>query len=99
MSIQNAGYAILHQFFTEIQQVSQLLACQLQMRQNLFFMCFADVFNRLQFQYDFIFYYDISSEPLVKTDSAELYRDRNLALYFQAGFSKHMCKKYLVYGF
>ena len=80
LSVQNAGYAILHHAFTEIQKVSQFFACQLQISEDLLFVCFTDAFNRLQFQNDLVFHDDICAETLIELNSAELYRDGNLSL-------------------
>ena len=77
-SIDDAGNAVPHQRFAEIQKEPEFHVGQFQIGEDLFLMCSADTLHRFQFQNDFIVHNQVSPETLIEADALELNWNRYL---------------------
>src|SRR5574340_974906 len=97
--IHTTRYPVLHQFFAEVQKVSEFTASQAKICLNLFLMRRGSALDRFQLNDHFAFDKNIGSESFVKFHTSKFYGDGYLTFNSQTLLSQDMHQGDLINAF
>ena len=77
--INRTSNAILHEGFTEIQQITQPHPCETEVAEQLFLVCIVEILNTLGLYNNLVLNNEVGPEAFIKPDSLVLDGNGNLA--------------------